>query len=287
MNEDLEFVDSSAALARLCGQLRDYDWLAVDTEFERVHTYYPELCLLQVAGNGVTAVVDPLAIADLEPLYAVLYDPAVTKVFHAARQDLEIFFHMKGALPLPLFDTQLAAAQLGYDAQIGYANLVNAILNVELAKTQTRTNWKRRPLSRRQLAYAADDVIYLGQAYELMLARLNESGKMALLENQFNALANPSLYEPDPGTMWMKIREARKLEGNRQAVVRQLAAWREITARAENQPRKWILRDHALLEMARQAPDSLDDLSRIDGIGKKVLQRHGPALLEIIGGTND
>ncbi len=283
MSKDLVFVDSDLALTQLCGQLKGCSWLAVDTEFERVNTYYPELCLLQIASNGITAVVDPLAIANLEPLYDVLYDPSITKVFHAARQDLEIFFHIKGDLPIPLFDTQIAASLLDYDEHISYANLIREILGIELAKTQTRTNWKRRPLSRSQLKYAADDVIYLGQVYELFLAKLIKSGQLPLLDEEYNALARPELYQPDPENMWLKIREARKLKGNILAILQQLAAWREITARAENRPRKWILQDYTLVEMARLLPANQDDLSRIKGVNKRVLKRHGATLVEIIG----
>lgn len=283
MNKDLIFIDNGPDLTRLCGQLQDCAWLAVDTEFERTNTYYPELCLLQVAGNGITAVIDPLAIAGLEPLYDVLYDPSITKVFHAARQDFEIFFHIKGELPVPLFDTQIAASLLGHDKQTSYANLIRDILGVELAKTQTRTNWKRRPLSRSQLDYAADDVIYLGQVYELLLAKLTASGQLSLVEEESAALARPELYQPDPENMWLKIREARKLKGNILAVLQQLAAWREITARAENRPRQWILHDNTLLAMARLLPASRDDLSRVKGVNERVLKRHGAALLEIIG----
>jgi len=286
VNKNLVFIDSDLDLTQHCEQLKGCSWLAVDTEFERVSTYYPELCLVQVGTGKTTAVIDPLAINHLEPLYDVLYDPSITKVFHAARQDLEIFFHIKGELPYPLFDTQIAVALLGYDKQLSYANLVNEILGVTLAKTQTRTNWKRRPLSYNQLEYAADDVIYLGQVYEFLLSRLNEAGKLSLLEEECKSLANPEIYQPDPNTMWQKIREAKRLEGKLLNVLQQLAAWREITARAENQPRKWILQDHTLVEMARSLPASPDDLSRINGVNERLLKRHGTALLEIIGTAN-
>ena len=283
MNKDLIFIDNDTALAQICAQLRERPWLAVDTEFERTNTYYPQLCLVQLAGEGITAVIDPLVVTDLEPLYTVLYDPAITKVFHAARQDLEIFFHIKGELPVPLFDTQLAASLLGYDNQIGYANLIQDLLGVELDKSQTRTNWKRRPLSRTQLEYAADDVIYLGQAYQVMLAKLNASGQLSLLDGDFNALARPEVYKPAPENMWLKIRNATKLKGNIQAVLQQLAAWREITARKENRPRNWILQDYTLVEMAQALPASQRALSRISGVHEQVLKRHGAALVDIIG----
>jgi len=283
MNKDFEFIDSDLALTQVCAQLKGCAWLAVDTEFERSSTYYPELCLLQVASNEITAVIDPLAIANLKPLYDVLYDASIIKVFHAARQDLEVFFHIKGEVPVPFFDTQIAASKLDYDNQIGYANLIKEILDVELDKTQTRTNWKRRPLSRNQLEYAADDVIYLGQIYQLFLAKLIKSGQLSSLDEEFNALARPELYLPDPETMWQKIRAARELEGNSLNVLKQLAAWREITARAENQPRNWILHNNTLVKIARSLPANEDDLSRIKGVNKRVLKQHGATLVEIIG----
>ena len=282
MNKDLVFIDSDPDLTRVCNQLQDCTWLAVDTEFERTNTYYPELCLMQVASKEITAVIDPLTIASLEPLFKVLFDPSITKVFHAARQDFEIFFHIKGKLPVPLFDTQIAASMLGYDKQTSYANLILDMLGVELDKTQTRTDWKQRPLSRKQLDYAADDVIYLGQVYEMLRTRLIASGQLSLQEEESNALARAELYQADPENMWLKIREARKLKGNVLAALQQLAAWREITARTENRPRQWVLHDNTLVMMARMLPASRDDLSRIKGVNKRVLKRHGDTLLGII-----
>lgn len=282
MNKNLVFIDNDSALLQACRRLKDCAWLAVDTEFERVSTYYPELCLLQFACKELTVVIDPLAVTDLEPVYEVLYDPAVIKVFHAARQDLEIFFHTRGDLPVPVFDTQIAAPLLGYDNQIGYANLIRELLGVELTKTQTRTDWKRRPLSSSQLEYAADDVIYLGQAYEKMSARLNASGQLSLLVEEFRALLRPELYQPDPENMWQRIKKAEKLNGNVLVVLQQLAAWREVTARAENRPRSWILRDYTLVEMAQLSPANQGDLARINGMNRRALKRHGATLIKII-----
>jgi ribonuclease D len=281
MNKQLIYIDNDLALKTLCTDLQGCSWLAVDTEFERVSTYYPELCLLQLSNRDINAVVDPLASISLKPLYTLLYDPGIIKVFHAARQDFELFYHLKRELPLPLFDTQIAAGLLGYDSQTGYANLVSELTGVELAKTQTRTNWKQRPLSQNQLLYAADDVIYLGQIYEILVARLRESGKMNLLEQACTALNTPELYEPDPDQIWRKIKEARRLNGQPLEILKQLAAWREITARKENQPRKWILPDHVLLEMAREMPVDMDGLSRINGIYNRILQQYGTELLKI------
>ena len=282
MNKDFDFIDSNADLARLCRQLNDDTWLALDTEFERVNTYYPELCLLQLCNGKNTALVDTLKIKDLEPLYTLLYNKAITKVFHAARQDLELFFHLKGQIPVPLFDTQIAATLLGYNNQIGYANLIKEVLNVELAKTETRTNWKRRPLSREQLSYAADDVIYLALIYEQFLSRLNDPEQLASLNEQIKALTLAETYDPDPACMWQRINIARNMKGESLEVLKKLATWREVTARNENQPRKWILGDHALVEIAKTRPENLDALSMVKGMNKELLKRHGEVLLGIL-----
>jgi ribonuclease D len=282
VNKDLILIDDIPALAKFCTELQGNNWLALDTEFERVKTYYPELCLLQLCNGTITALVDPLEIEDLEPLYELLYDKTITKVFHAARQDLELFFHIKGQIPVPLFDTQIAAGILGYDSQIGYAKLINEVLGVELAKTETRTNWKRRPLSREQLIYAADDVIYLARIYQKFIASLKTSAQLSVMDEEFKALTRPDLYEPDPETMWQKIKIARNLKGESLAVLKKLAAWRELTARKENQPRKWILGDHALLELAKLRPTNLDALSQVKGMKDELLKRHGLVLLEVI-----
>jgi len=285
MNDNPVLIDNASSLEDLRVQLQGCMWLAVDTEFERVNTYYPELCLVQVTGNGIVAVIDPLAIPDLEPLYALLYDPSITKVFHAARQDLELFFHIRGNLPAPVFDTQVAASLRGYDQQISYANLVREVLDIDLPKTQTRTDWKRRPLSRKQLEYAADDVIFLGRLYELLLAKLEETHQLSDLEKQCRLLNRPELYEPDPESMWRKIRirEVKDFSDRSLAVFRQLAAWREMTARKENRPRKWIIKDHALVAIARELPEDRDSISRLDGINEKILKRYGSELLAISG----
>ena len=283
MNEHLQLIDTDASLMELCSQLQGCAWLAVDTEFERVNTYYPELCLVQLCGNGTVGLIDALAITDLEPLYALLYAPAITKVFHAARQDFEIFFHLKGSVPAPLFDTQIAAALRGYDRHIGYANLVKEALDIELPKSQSFSNWKRRPLRPEQLHYAADDVIYLERLYELLQGKLAESGQLPQLEEQCLALNRPELYEPDPESMWrkIKIREVNNFSEQSLAVFKRLAAWRELTARRENRPRKWIIKDTTLVAIARECPADRNALSRMDGINAKVIKRYAGDLLRI------
>ena len=194
------YVDSPAALGDLCNRLAGAEWIAVDTEFLREKTYYPQLCLLQVGTPAVTACVDPLALTDLGPLLDLLYDPAIAKVFHACHQDLEIFYNLRGSVPGPVFDTQIAAPLLGHPEQMGYAGLVEALLGVTLEKAHARADWTRRPLPESQLRYAADDVIYLAQLYPVLRAELAKHGRLQWLADDFAALGDPERYasHPDP-----------------------------------------------------------------------------------------
>lgn len=282
MSTEYKLIENEASLVEICGQFKGSSWLAIDTEFEREKTYYPELCLIQVANADLVAVIDPLAIADLQVLFDLLYDASITKVFHAARQDLEIFFNLQGAIPQPLFDTQIAAPLLGYDEQMGYANLVGLMLGVELNKAHTRTDWKRRPLEQGQLRYAADDVIYLGQIYCLLINKLEQHGRLDWLEEDFSALCDPHLYEPDPETVWVKNRGAKKLKGKKLSALQHLAAWRERMARTENRPRNWLLRDDVIVDLAQLQPQTLSDLGRIKGMSERLLHRHGEEILKVI-----
>lgn len=282
MNKEFIFIDTTTALSTLCNQMASSSWLAVDTEFERERTYYPELCLLQIANEEITAIIDPLAIVDMQPVYDLLNNPVVTKVFHSARQDLEIFYHLQGRIPVPLYDTQLAAVAVGYDNSIGYGNLVEKMLGVVLDKAHTRTDWKRRPLKPSHLRYAADDVIYLGLIYEELLIKVSTQDKIATLEKELNKLLDPQLYVPAPETMWQKIRESRKFNGAGLALLQELAAWREITARTENLPRKWVMSDQAIIDIARLTPASDHELAQIKDLPPGLLQRHGSTLLGLV-----
>jgi ribonuclease D len=281
MNDILYLVDQPA-LDEFCTGLRGASWLALDTEFIREQTYYPQLCLIQVANTEQIACIDPLALPSLDPLLEVLYDPTVTKVLHAAYQDLEIFYYLRGAVPTPIFDTQLAASVLGYGNQVGYANLVQQMLGVELEKTHTRADWRRRPLPSAWLAYAADDVRHLREIYWQQRVMLKERGGMEGLDEDFTALTDPVRYQPQPQEAWRRIREHQRLRGVQRAVLQALAAWREEQAIRNDRPRRWILHDGPLLELARRMPDDVDGLARIHGLPPATLRRHGPALLERI-----
>jgi ribonuclease D len=279
---EYQLIDSDDSLLEICKRFSGSTWLAIDTEFEREKTFYPELCLIQVANSSEVAVIDPLSLGNLQPLFDLLYDVSITKVFHAARQDLEIFFNLQGAIPQPLFDTQIAAPLIGYDEQMGYANLVNKMLGIELSKAYTRTDWKRRPLQEAQLQYAADDVIYLGQLYTLMLDRLIKHERSSWLDDDFSALSDSELYHPDPNTMWKKNRAAKKLKGSKLCALQHLTAWRERKARAENRPRNWLMRDDALVDIAQLQPKTLSDLGRLKAMNERTVERYGNEIIKII-----
>jgi ribonuclease D len=276
------YIDQPQALADLCSRLRGCSWIALDTEFIREKTYYPQLCLLQIATEELIACVDPLALDDLGPLLEVLYNPVVTKVLHAAYQDLEIFFHLRGSVPAPVFDTQLAATVLGYGEQIGYAALVKSVLGVELDKSQTRTDWSRRPLDAAQLDYAADDVRYLCAVYQRQSTELANRQRLDWLAEDFQELGDPDRYALHPEQLWQRVKGHQPLHGVQLAVLRALAIWREKQAMAANRPRRWIVGDEALLELARQLPQDLERLQRIRGLEPALLRRHGQTLLNLI-----
>lgn len=276
------FVDTPDALADLAGRLAGSEWLALDTEFIREKTYWPKLCLIQVSNGEIAAGVDVLALNDLTPLLDVLFDGHIIKVFHAARQDLEIFLHDWGQIPLPLFDTQPAAALLGHGDQIGYAKLVKAVLDVELAKDQSRTDWSLRPLDAAQLRYALDDVIYLGQLYTEMRGSLSDRKRLQWLAADFADLADPSTYMPNPMRTWKKVKGRQPLRGVQLAVLQQLAAWREQRARELDRPRKWILKDEVLTDLARRSPKDLGALAKIRGLEPGVIRTQGETLLTLI-----
>ncbi len=276
-------VADDAALATLVERLRPAGWFALDTEFLRERTYFPQLCLIQIATPDLQAVVDPLAPGiDLGPLMELLLEPGRLKVFHSARQDLELFLHLAGRLPAPVYDTQIAAALLGHGDQVGYAALVSRYCGVELAKHHTRADWSRRPLSKEELAYAVDDVRYLAQLYPLQRAELEKRGTLQWLERDFDRLADPALYRVEPREMWARVRDAQRLKGRALAVLRELAAWREERAMRLDRPRRWILKDEVLVDIARFQPADRQALSRIRGLEKRQLENLADELLAVV-----
>jgi ribonuclease D len=285
MNQQSHYIDSADALQALCARIRRRPWIALDTEFIRESTYFPRLCLLQLASDDDTACIDPLALATLDPLVEILLDPAILKVFHACGQDMEIFYHACGRLPAPVFDTQLAAPLLGLASQPSYASLVQELLGTTLSKSHTRTDWCRRPLSAQQLAYALDDVRYLGPLYLKLRAALEERGRLAWLQEDFAALSDPERYRNPPEKAWRRIRATGKLTGRRLAVLKALAAWREERARREDRPRGWLLPDEALLDIARMSPADMEQLASLRSLKRQSVQDYGAEILALIRQT--
>jgi len=282
MAEDFLFIDNEVSLSELCKKLEQSNWLAVDTEFERVNTYYPELCLIQISNGPIHAIIDPIAISHLEVFYDLLYNESITKVLHSAHQDLEIFFNIKRSIPKPLFDTQIAAPLFDYAQGIGYGNLVKEVLAIELDKGQSRTDWKKRPLTKEQLRYAADDAIYLGKVYDIFSEKIKSIENLHNFNAQIERLYKLQTYEPDPASMWKKIYAAKRLKGKQLDIVKKLAEWREVTARKRNKPRKWILENHKIIDIAKLPIESKEDLLNV--INEKAFNRYGDDLFAIVKG---
>lgn len=278
----IQYIDTPEKLSALCRQILTEPWLALDTEFLREKTYFPKFCLLQIATPEWVACVDPIALPDLSELFDALYNTAIIKVFHSCRQDLEIFFQLRGSIPEPIFDTQIAAPLLGFQDNPGYAMLVSSFLNINLSKAHTRTDWTVRPLSEEQLRYAADDVIYLCQVYLIMRQKLQELGRFDWLKSDFELLKNPELYLVSPEKAWLKVKGKNKLTGRQLSIVQVLCEWRERTAQVEDRPRSWLMRDDMLLELAKLQPGTVSALAEVRGINERTVNRYGKVLCQLI-----
>lgn len=276
------YVDDPAALVEFCIKIHEAPWIALDTEFVREKTFYPQLCLIQIATDQAVACIDPLTLPDLGPLLDILYNPSIVKVMHAARQDMEMFYHLRGELPRPIFDTQLAAPLLGLKEQMGYAGLVESMLGVLLNKAHTRADWSHRPLSRAELEYAADDVRYLAALYPRLRANLAVKGRLLWLENDFAELSEPSLYANPPADAWLRVKGLQRLRSHQLSVAQDLAKWREATAQQQDRPRSWILRDENLLDLARLQPKNKTELAQLRGLHEQSAARHGESILQVI-----
>jgi len=280
--KNIQYINSPDQLATLCEQIKKEPWLALDTEFLREKTYYPKFCLLQIATPEWVACIDPIALPSLDILFEAIYSPAIVKVFHSCRQDLEIFYQLTGKLPEPLFDTQIAAPLLGFQENPGYAMLVSSLLNINLNKAHTRADWSKRPLIDAEIQYAADDVIYLCKIYQMMLQQLAELGRTEWLERDFAELANPDLYEVKPEKAWLKIKGKNKLTGRQLSIVQALAEWRERAAQSEDRPKSWLLRDEMLFDLAKLQPEAVSELANVRGINERTVNRYGAELCQLI-----
>src|ERR1700722_10832800 len=269
----MNLITDSAALAKFCERQKGADYIAIDTEFMRERTYWPILCLVQVAGPEEAAAIDALAPGiDLSPLLALMADPEMLKLFHAARQDLEIFFHRAGAVPKPLFDTQIAAMVCGFGDSASYETLVRKLAGAALDKASRFTDWSHRPLTERQVTYALGDVVHLRTVYEKLQQRLAKNGRSSWFAEEMAALADPALYRAEPDESWRRFRLRGRGDSRFLAVLRALAAWRERAAQQRDLPRGRILRDEALIEIASHAPQSIEALARTRGLGRGVAE---------------
>ena len=282
-----ELLETRQDLQNFVEKISDCEWLALDTEFLREKTYYSKLCLIQIEADGHRACVDPLSIDDLTPLYDLFKNPNIIKVLHAAHQDLEIFHQLMGQVPAPIFDSQIAAAVLGLGDQMGYARLIEQMLNVTLPKTQTRTDWSRRPLKSAQLDYAIDDVRYLAQIYPMMREQLESKERLQWLDKDFERIENAETYAINARERWKKIRGNQVLKRPQLAVLRELAEWRENLAEKTNRPRKWILSDDILLDLSRQQPSNKKELFEIRGLSPERVEKNHSLWLELIQAGKD
>ena len=270
-------IDDSAALADFCRRIEGAPFVTVDTEFMRERTYWPILCVVQVAGGGMDSdpgsagAIDTMAPGlDLAPLFKILRDPGILKVFHAARQDMEIFFYLMKDLPKPIFDTQVAAMVCGFGDQASYETLVGTLAHARIDKSSRFTDWATRPLSDRQILYALDDVIHLRRVYEELGRKLEANGRAAWLVEEMATLTAEATYDTDPARAWIRL----KTRGNGRflAVLREVAAWREREAQRKDVPRGRIIRDEALVEIAHHRPATPEALARTRGLGNRLAE---------------
>jgi len=284
---DYQYIDSSAQLAEFCGKINNAGYCAIDTEFVREKTYYAVLALIQIASEKDMACIDPLTIDNFDPFIALMQNRELIKVFHSPSQDLEILFQRFSCMPQPIFDTQLAAAVLGYDHQIGYADLVNQITGIKLEKKHTRANWSRRPLAEDEINYAMDDVRYLLPVYQTLKTELDDKKRYAWIEKDLLAMTSASNYQIETADLWRRLKGVQKLRGVELQIARHLCQWREQMAQQINLPRRWVVKDDLIIEIARLKPSKVIDLDSIRDVNEKFIEKHGNRVLAIVATAQD
>ncbi|CAN8139930.1 ribonuclease D [uncultured Thiomicrorhabdus sp.] len=289
-----QYIETSQQLQHVCQQFIEagVEWLAVDTEFVRVDTYFPELSLVQVATpQKEFYLLDPIAILanarpseqqyPLQALVDLLANSKIRKVFHSARQDIEVLFQLQNVMPQNIFDTQIAAVFLGQGDLAGFARVIEAQLGVQLPKSQTRTNWHARPLSAEQIEYALDDVDYLVDLYQTCQTKLSQVQLSALQEDN-DSLLQETLYITEPQQAWLKIKGTKRLKPKQLAIVQKLAAWRETHAVENNQPKKWSLSDEVIIGIAKRPPQTAQALYKVPNIKASSVREFGETLIQLI-----
>ncbi len=279
----MNVIETTSELSDFCSQLQNQEFITVDLEFLREKTYYAKLCLIQVGSAENAAIIDPLAEGlNLEPFFALLKNPAITKVFHSGRQDIEILYKLTGFIPEPLFDTQIAAMVCGYGDSVSYETLVNKICNVELDKSSRLSNWSLRPLDKNQLKYALSDVTHLVNVYLNLKEQLQNNGRLHWLDEEAEILKSPETYVVNPMDAWHKIKH-RSHNPKTLTILRELAAWREQRAQRKDSPRQNIIKDDLLVNIATNCPHNLDELAQVRSIRKEIVTgKLGAEILEVI-----
>jgi ribonuclease D len=283
----MSLITTTQQLATFCARQQGADFVTVDTEFMRERTFWPKLCLVQIGGEEESVAIDPLAEGiDLTPLFALMDNPKILKVFHAARQDVEIFYNLTGRVPTPMFDSQVAAMVCGYGEAASYETLAAALAGAKVDKSSRFTDWAARPLSEKQLTYALGDVIHLREVYRKLKAALEKNNRSSWVQEEMAVLTNPATYAVNPRESWKRLK-LRTDKPRLCALVQELSAWREIEAQKVNVPRSRILRDEALLEIAYHPPQSASDLARIRGLNNGFAEsRQGAEILQAVAHAN-
>lgn len=277
------YIGDVVALEAACATLAGEPVVAIDTEFMRERTYFARLCLIQIGTDRDVFVIDAIALeGELGRLAPLLESPETVKVFHAGSQDVEVLLKATGATPRPLFDTQIAATLAGFPTQVGYAQLVHDLVGAEIDKADTFTDWSVRPLSDTQLAYAAADVEHLARVYEILRERLEREGRLAWLEADFARLADPATYFADPAEQYRRVKRASSLDRRSLAVLREVTAWRETEAQRRDVPRRWLVSDESLIEVARRRPADAAALAGIRGVGDRAAGKMAAGILRAI-----
>lgn len=276
-------ITDTPALTGFCHRLKDAEFITVDTEFMREKTFWPKLCLVQLAGPHEAALIDPLAPdIDLAPLFDLLATESILKVFHAARQDIEIFLHLSGTIPTPIFDTQVAAMVCGFGESVAYDTLVAKLTSARIDKSSRWADWSHRPLTEKQQNYALSDVTHLRNVYQKLMVKLTKTARTPWIKEEMAILSDPSTYQVDPEEAWRRLRPR---TNNRRflGILKELAAWREHEARERDLPRGRILRDDCLADIAATAPVSVEALARCRGVGIGIAGgKLGPGILEAV-----
>lgn len=278
----MKIITETSALENFCHKAQLNSFITIDTEFIRETTYWPELCLIQIALTDEAVLIDPLSRElDLYPLFELLRNDKVIKVFHSARQDIEIFYHLTGEIPCNIFDTQIAAMVCGFGISVGYEVLVQKYARTSIDKSSRYTNWANRPLTKKQMEYAQADVTHLRVIYDKLYNKITSEDRYHWLEDELKILNDPNTYAIDPYSVWQKIR-IRSPKPRLLGVLRELAAWREIRAQQKNVPRGRIMRDDVLVELSAAAPATIEDLRRMRGLNSSIIHDESTEILELV-----